>query len=184
MARPRSASDLRLLTKVSRMYYDDGMKQDEIVARLHLSRSKVSRLLQQARDEGIVKTVVVSPPGIYSELESRLEAKYYIQEAVVAEVRDSETPEVLSRELGAAAAGYLLRVISDTEVIGISWGYTISGMVSALETRAFPEVQVVQMTGGIGKPESETYATELCHRMARNAFMQAGLAACAWRGHG
>lgn len=149
------------------MYYDDGLKQDEIVARLHLSRSKVSRLLQQARDEGIVKMVVVSPPGIYSELESKLEARFRIQEAVVAEVRDSEVPEILSRELGAAAAGYLMRVISDDEIIGISWGYTISGMVSALEAKSFPEVKVVQMTGGIGKPESETYATELCHRMAR-----------------
>ena len=149
------------------MYYDDGLKQDEIVARLHLSRSKVSRLLQQARDEGIVKMVVVSPPGIYSELESKLEARFRIQEAVVAEVRDPEAPEILSRELGAAAAGYLMRVISEDEVIGIAWGHTISGMVAALDSQPFPEVQVVQMTGGIGKPESETHATELCHRMAR-----------------
>lgn len=167
MARARSADELRLLTKVSRLYYDDGLNQDDIVARLHLSRSKVSRLLQQARDEGIVKTVIISPPGIYSEVEGRLEAKYRVQEVIVAEVRDAESPEMLSRELGAAAASYLLRVISDDEIIGIAWGYTISGMVTALEAKAYPNVHVVQMTGGIGKPESETYATELCHRMAR-----------------
>jgi len=172
LSRSRSTEDLRLLTKVSRMYYDDELKQDEIVARLHLSRSKVSRLLQQARDEGIVKIVVVPPPGIYSDLESKLEARFHIQEAVVADVRDWNSPEILSRELGSVAASYLMRVISDDEVIGISWGQTISGMVSALEAKTFPDVKIVQMTGGIGKPESETYATELCHRMARTLSCQ------------
>lgn len=167
MARARSAEELRLLTKVSRLYYDDELNQDEIVTRLHLSRSKVSRLLQQARDEGIVKTVVISPPGIYSELESRLEAKFRIQEAIVADVRNPESPEMLSRDLGTAAASFLLRTINADDVIGIAWGYTISGMVAALEAKAYPDVQVVQMTGGIGKPESETYADELCHRLAR-----------------
>lgn len=165
--RPKSPDDLRLLTKVSRLYYDDGLNQDDIVTRLDLSRSKVSRLLQQARDRGIVKTVVIPPPGIYSEIESRLESKYRIQEAIVADVRNPESPEMLSRELGVAAADYLMRVISVDDVIGIAWGYTISGMVAALEAKAFPDVQVLQMTGGIGKPKSETYATELCHRMAR-----------------
>ena len=165
--RAKSADELRLLTKVSRLYYDDGLNQEDIVVRLHLSRSKVSRLLQQAREEGIVKTVIIPPPGIYSELESRVESKYRIQEVIIADVRDPDSPDMLSRELGAAAANYLMRVISDDDVIGVSWGYTISGMVAALASKPFPNVQVVQMTGGIGKPESETYATELCHRMAR-----------------
>jgi DNA-binding transcriptional regulator LsrR (DeoR family) len=40
-------------------------------------------------------------------------------------------------------------------------------MVAALEPKNFPQVRIVQMTGGIGKPESESHATELCHQMAR-----------------
>lgn len=167
MARAKTSDELRLLTKVSRLYYDDGLNQDDIVKRLQLSRSKVSRLLQQARQEGIVKTVIIPPAGIYSDLEGRLESKYRMMEVIIADVRDPDSPEILSRELGAAAANYLSRVISNDDVIGIAWGYTINGMVAALESKPYPDVKVVQMTGGIGKPESETYATELCHRMAR-----------------
>ena len=37
----KSVSELRLLTQVSRLYYDEGLKQEEIVERLHLSKSKV-----------------------------------------------------------------------------------------------------------------------------------------------
>jgi DNA-binding transcriptional regulator LsrR (DeoR family) len=40
-------------------------------------------------------------------------------------------------------------------------------MVAALEPKEFPDVRIVQMTGGIGKPESESHATELCKMMAR-----------------
>jgi DNA-binding transcriptional regulator LsrR (DeoR family) len=165
--RTRSIDEIRLLTKVSRLYYDDGLKQETIGELLHLSKSKVSRLMKQARDEGIVKIVVISPPGIYSEIENQLETKYRIQEAIVTDVRNPESPEMLSRDLGSAASSYLMRVIGLDEIIGIAWGHTISGMVEALEPGSYPNVKVVQLTGGIGKPESETYATELCHRMAR-----------------
>lgn len=167
MNRIRSKDEIRLITKVSRLYYDEGIKQEKISELLHLSKSKVSRLLKQAKDVGIVKTVVIPPPGTFSEIENQLESKYRIQEVIVADVSDPESPEMLSRDLGSAASSYLMRVIDDNEIIGIAWGHTISGMVEAIEPSSFPNVKVVQLTGGIGKPESETYATELCHRMAR-----------------
>jgi DNA-binding transcriptional regulator LsrR (DeoR family) len=58
-------------------------------------------------------------------------------------------------------------VITPARCVGVSWGFTIRGMVAALEPRDFPDVRIVQMTGSIGKPESESYATELCQKMAR-----------------
>jgi DNA-binding transcriptional regulator LsrR (DeoR family) len=167
MGRNKSVADLRLLTKVSKLYHDDGLNQDDIVKRLQLSRSKVSRLLQQARDAGIVKIVVIPPAGIHADVEAGLEAKYRIQEAIVTEIHESASPDSVARELGVAAASYLQRVISAEDVVGVSWGFTISGMVAALEPASYPNVQVVQLTGGIGKPESEAHATDLCHRLAR-----------------
>jgi|WetSurMetagenome_2_1015567.scaffolds.fasta_scaffold100639_1 DNA-binding transcriptional regulator LsrR (DeoR family) len=166
MARSKNKIDLRLLTKVSKFYYEDGFNQDEIVARLHISRSTISRFLQQARDEGIVKIIIVPPIGTYADLERKIEQKYQIEEALVTNVESSDSPQMISRELGAAAASYMMRVLEQNDVVGMSWGYTIRGMVSALEPRSYPNVQILQMTGGIGKPESEVYATELCRKMA------------------
>ncbi len=166
MARSKNKKDLRLLTKVSKLYYEDGLNQDDIVERLHISRSTISRCLKQARDEGIVKIVVVPPTGTYSNVERKLEETYHIEEAIVVNTEANNSPQTISRELGAAAAGYLLRVLRPNDVVGVSWGYTIRGMVSALEPRDYPNVQVVQMIGGIGKPESEAHATELCREMA------------------
>lgn len=167
MARAKNKIDFRLLTKVSKLYYEDNLNQDEIVARLHISRSTISRLLAQAREEGIVKIVVTPPTGIYATLETLIEQKYAIEEIIITDVPAPDSPQIIARELGAAAANYLLRVINQNDVIGVSWGYTLRGMVTALEPKNFPNVRIVQMTGGIGKPESESHATELCHKLAR-----------------
>ncbi|MFZ6028589.1 MAG: sugar-binding transcriptional regulator [Chloroflexota bacterium] len=167
MARSKNQIDFRLLTKVSKLYYENNLNQDEIVARLHLSRSTVSRLLAQAREVGVVKIMVIPPRGIHSDLEAAIEQRYGIEEAIITDVPDLASPQAIARELGAASANYLFRVLSPTDVVGVSWGYTIRGMVAALEPKAYPDVRIVQMTGGIGKPESESYATELCQKMAR-----------------
>ena len=68
--------ETRLLVKVSKFYYEEGLSQDEIIKRLNLSRSKVSRLLQQARDEGIVQISVVAPKHLCSDIEIKLEKRF------------------------------------------------------------------------------------------------------------
>jgi len=167
MARPKQEEDLRLLTKISKLYYEENLTQDEIMARLQLSRSKVSRLLQRARERGIVKITVMSPPGLFPDLEAELEERYHLKEAIVVEVRDPQSQSLVSRELGIAAASYLLRTIQDNDVIGISWGTTLSHMVAALQPRPTPGAHVVQIIGGLGPPESEVHATDLCRRLSQ-----------------
>ena len=44
-----------LLAKVASLYYEEGLNQDEIAADLGYSRSYVSRMLTEARREGIVE---------------------------------------------------------------------------------------------------------------------------------
>jgi len=60
MAANLSDEELRLLVKVSRYYYEDGLNQDAITARMGLSRSKVSRLMAQAREVGVVQISVAT----------------------------------------------------------------------------------------------------------------------------
>jgi DNA-binding transcriptional regulator LsrR (DeoR family) len=157
----------RLLVKVSKMYYEAGLSQDDIILRLNLSRSKISRLLQQARDEGIVQITVTTPKHLFSELETRLEKLFGLYEALVVETHAGDSQENIIRELGIAAAGYLERSVSATTTLGISWGSTLHGMVAALHSNRLPNTKVVQIIGGLGQPEAEVHATDLCHRLAR-----------------
>ncbi|NDJ76674.1 MAG: sugar-binding transcriptional regulator [Chloroflexi bacterium] len=167
MARKPNPVDLRLLSKVSKLYYEQDLTQQEISERLRLSRPKVSRLIQQAHKEGIVQITVLSPQDSFADLEQALEQRYHLQEAVVVEIDAGLAQEAVSRQIGIAAANYLQRTIQHDDVIGVFWGVTLNGMVNALQPCEVKNAHVVQMVGGLGPPEAEEHATGLCRRMAR-----------------
>jgi DNA-binding transcriptional regulator LsrR (DeoR family) len=56
--------ELRMLTRVARLYHTERLRQAEVAERLSLSQSGVSRALRRASELGIVRTVVVPPPGL------------------------------------------------------------------------------------------------------------------------
>ena len=172
MAKLSQLDETRLLVKVSKMYYEEGLAQDDIILRLNLSRSKISRLLQQARDEGIVQITVTTPRHMYSDLENRLEKQYGLAEVILVESHPGDSIENIIHELGIAAAGYLERLVGPTTTLGISWGSTLHAMVAALHPTRLPKTKVVQIIGGLGQPEAEVHATDLCHRMARSLGSQ------------
>jgi DNA-binding transcriptional regulator LsrR (DeoR family) len=149
------------------LYYEQNLTQGEIADRLRLSRPKVSRLLQQALDEGIVQITVHSPSSVHADLEEQLEQKYGLQEAVVVEVLNPSSQEMVAREVGVAAANYFQRTIQDGDIIGIAWGSTLNAMVGALQPMDVRDVHVVQMIGGLGMPEAEVHATSLCRRLTQ-----------------
>ncbi|KPL74817.1 hypothetical protein ADN00_13300 [Ornatilinea apprima] len=168
MPRLDPKQELRLMAKVSRLYYNEGLTQDTIVEKLNLSRAKISRLLQQARDVGIVTITVNAPAGTYSDLEEQIEARYGLREVIVVDVADPDSQVVVNQELGIAAANYLNRIIKNGDSIGFSWGTTLNQVVSYIQAQSLPDAQVVQIIGGLGPPESEFHATDLCRRAAQH----------------
>ncbi|NDJ78178.1 MAG: sugar-binding transcriptional regulator [Chloroflexi bacterium] len=167
MARKPTAVDLRLLSKVSKLYYEQKLTQQEIARRLHLSRPKVSRLLQRAQEAGLVQITVSSPMGGFADLEHQLEARFGLQEVVVVDVDHTTSRDMVARELGIAAADYLQRILQDGDIIGVTWGTTLHAMVNALRPYEAQDVHVVQLIGGLGAPEAEVHATTICRRIAR-----------------
>jgi DNA-binding transcriptional regulator LsrR (DeoR family) len=162
------ATDLdrkKLLYKIARAYYEDGLTQEQIGERLGLSRIKVSRLLQSAREEKIVQITVIPPQASNADLERALEAKYELAEAIVISPSSHETTAIV-RELGSAAAGCLIRCLQGNEVLGLTWGTTLLAVVEALPVQTWPEMRVVQMLGGLGQPEADVYGADLARRTA------------------
>ena len=51
----------KLLVQASRLYYEQNLTQAEIGRRLNTSRSTVSRLLQEARETGVVRVMINYP---------------------------------------------------------------------------------------------------------------------------
>src|SRR3990172_4675319 len=161
------ADELRLMTRVARLYHDEGVRQPQIAARLRLSQPKVSRLLKQAQAEGIVRISVRPPSGTNPDLEGALESHFGLHEVEVVDIsRDDD--EVAVRELGAAAAYHLETTVRSGDIIGVSsWSATLLAMVDAMHpVSGVRDTQVVQILGGGGDPAAEGHATHLVRRMA------------------
>jgi DNA-binding transcriptional regulator LsrR (DeoR family) len=157
---------LRLITKVARMYHEQGMKQPQIAETLHISQPRVSRLLQQAGVLGIVRTIVVPPPGIFGDLEDEIQRRHRLRDVVVVDVAGNDTDVIPG--LGAAAAIYLETTLTGGEQVGISsWSATLLATVKAMHPRPGRVVDsVVQLIGGVGNPNVQVQATRLTGRMA------------------
>jgi DNA-binding transcriptional regulator LsrR (DeoR family) len=169
MALSQEAADGRLMSKVSTLYYLQGLNQRQIAERLHLSRPKVSRLLKQARDEDIVQITVASPDGNYVDLESELERRHDLEEALIASsapLQDARS-SLIKKQIGTAAAEYLRRTVSDGDTLGVTWGTTLQAMMQSLRPVAAKNIHVVQTLGGVGRPEAEAHAADLSRRLAQ-----------------
>lgn len=156
-----SLERLRLATKVARLYYEQRMKQPEIARQLCLSQAMVSRLLATAQKEGIVRTTVMTPTGVYSELEDELAVRYDLKDAVVADSAAGTGDDVL-RAIGSTAASYLEVTLGSNEIVGISsWSETLLRTVASMQPRSRSDKShVVQILGGIGAPTVEVHAIQ------------------------
>lgn len=159
-----------MATKVARLYHSRGMRQSQIADALAISQARVSRLLSSAEKEGIVRTMVVIPEGLNTELEEALEAAYGLREAhVVDAVGEDDT--ALAQDLGSTIASVFQVLPLEAHTVGFtSWSRSLRAFASSLDT--LPQAhatQVVEMLGGVGAPDQQIQATLATRRLA-NAF--------------
>ncbi|QPK81277.1 MarR family transcriptional regulator [Schaalia sp. ZJ405] len=158
---------LRLMTRVSKLYHEQHLKQSEIATVLGISQSRVSRILRRATRVGLVRTVVVIPPDVHSDLESELEKKFGIERAVV--ITSQPTEDGLIRALGAAAAAYVETTVNDVDILGFSsWSASLLASVDALEQSSTVKAdKVVQVIGGSGESTVQILANRTMDRFAQ-----------------
>jgi DNA-binding transcriptional regulator LsrR (DeoR family) len=164
--RPVEVAQLRLIAKVARMYHEGGIRQPQIAAELSMSQARVSRLLRQASEIGVVRTVVTLPPGVYTDLEEELQQKFSLRDAVVVDA-DGASGQVIPA-LGAATAQYLHTTLVGGEVLGVSsWSATLLAAAQVMPARTTSRLdRVVQIVGGHGDPSVQVQANRLTGDLA------------------
>ncbi len=170
MPRPTETIDLRLISKISSLYYHNNLSQLEIANRLNLSRPKVSRLLKVARERGIVKITVMYSDDNFVDLETQIEKRFNLKEAIIVNVDQtsySTNERIIKNQLGNVAANYLHRTITNGDVLGVAWGTTLQALVEHLQPQQLDDLHVVQLLGGVGLPEAKAHAADLSRRIAQ-----------------
>ncbi len=158
---------MRLITKVARLHHTQGQRQSDIAEKLGISQASVSRFLQLAEEQGIVRTVVVPPEGLYPGLEDGLMEAYGLDAAYVVDISASEVG--VAQVLGAAAAACLSGEFKNGPVLGFtSWSTTLREMAKQLLPRNNSGVtKVVETLGDLGSPMLQHEAALATLQMAK-----------------
>lgn len=139
------------MAKIATLYYEQKMKQSDIARRLYLSQSFVSRALNRAVKEQIVKITVSQPSHVHIALEQQLQEQYNLDQVIIVEVDEASSEPALRSAIGSAAAHYLETTLTAQDCVGISsWSTYIKAMVSYLHPFKFAAKNVVQLLGGVG----------------------------------
>ena len=145
-----------LLYRIANYYYMERLSQSEIAEKENISRSTVSRALDQARDMGIVRIEVSLPAdSLATDLEEQLKETFGLKKVIVApaSVKESAntTEEQLIADVATVAAANLSEIVGDAEVIGVGWGRTVYNVTSHMtsHSKQICERTVVPLVGNM-----------------------------------
>lgn len=150
------------VVEAAKLYYLLDYNQSDIAKELGVSRPTVSRLLQLAKEEGIVQIKIVDPTEDGENLAKKLEQKFNLKRAVVAHVPQYED-HVIKTYLGESAANYLHEITNDGDTIGVTWGTTLYHTAVELKQKPLKDVKVVQLKGGVSHSETNTHMNEILY---------------------
>ncbi len=133
------------LEEAARMYYIDGKKQSEIAKHFNVSRPFVSRMLAEAKDEGIVDIKINVPEFDDAFFAEHLKRRYGLHDGIfVPDDNDKATNQALS-----LAAISLLDTLKTCN-LGVGWGHLIGAMVSYMANESAQDKTVRTVCPMIG----------------------------------
>lgn len=162
-----------LLYAAARLYYEDDATQAEVADKLGTSRATVSRLLAEAKRQGIVRIEVIPPAEARSgDLADRLARALGLEAVYLSAALPTPGPgrgvvDVMGRALAPAVGRALSEAgLLPGDVLLVSSGRTIYE-VAQHELAPLPGVVVAPTVGGNDQPE-EWYQTNEITRLVAN----------------
>ncbi len=161
----QNQAETQFITQVARLYYKNDLTQQQIARRMGITRQRVSRLLKQAREQGIVHISIHDPQYVDHQLEDELKQAFHLTEVVLTCWEEQDGANLRNR-IGLLAAEHIHTVLKDEMVVGIGWGRTLFEVVSSFPKNNPIRIHVTPLIGGIGDMAPFFQVNELARRTA------------------
>lgn len=162
---PLDDSRDELMVRVARMAYQQDCTLTSIASQTGLNRWQVSRLLQEARDLGVVRIEIVPHTRRHPALETELSRRFGLRDAVVVP-GPADQPE-LTEAVAKAAGHYLAALKPALGSIGVSWGRTMGKVAHSLPIGWADGVTVVQINGTVIPIPGTAHHNDVAETFAR-----------------
>lgn len=145
-----------LMIKIAWYYYMENMTQQAIADQLNITRMRVIKLLEKARQTGVVQFRISSSLDFRRDLETKLMEKYHLRDCytVPTNPNAASTNDTIAR----AASIYIADHVRENSYINFGYGDTTSKTIEYLAKNLETAVSFVSLTGGVGYylPKSES----------------------------
>jgi DNA-binding transcriptional regulator LsrR (DeoR family) len=155
-----------LMASLARGHFILGKSKIELAEEFGLSRFKVARLIDEARDSGLVRIEIRHHGEIDVDLSARLGERFALRHSIVVDTPEDDAAS-LREHLGRAAAELLSEVITSEDVLGLAWARAVSAMVRSL--RPLPGTAVVQLTGALALPDGRDTSVDVVRDVASSS---------------
>ena len=162
--------NIELLSQVAELYYLQEMNQIEIAKLLGISRPTVSRILSEAKREGVVEIKVKGGVSLNSELSKQIREKLNLKNALI--VNGGFGYKDALRRSAEAAAAFLLSVMQDGDTLGVAWGDAVNYFCEALANRDYTASLVAQMAGCLCSGSHSEDGFEIAFRVSEKLNCQ------------
>lgn len=142
--------DEDFIARIAWLYYKEKLNQQQIADNLSLSRQKVQRMLERARDLDIIHFFVKHPNYNILSVERDLARTFGLRDAVVIPHVEGDEDQ-LRRAIAKAGAGYF-ETIKRTEKIktfGIGWGRMLSYAADYFINTTTTQVRLASILGSV-----------------------------------
>ena len=136
-----------LMVKAAWFYYFENMTQQAIADRLSISRMRVIKLLEAARQNGIIQFRLRSDGVGMAEQSRALMEKYHLKDVFL--IPSAEEEATTNESIASAGAMYIADRLGDNACINVGYGDTLSRTLNHLATMVETPVTCISLTGGV-----------------------------------
>jgi DNA-binding transcriptional regulator LsrR (DeoR family) len=156
------AAELERAAAIARRHYLDGASKSELANEFGITRARVARIIAAAKDHGLIRIVINTPPEVDARLSEQLRSAFELDHAIVMNVPDDDV--LIRNRLGQTAAEFLAEVVAEEDVLGVALGRTLwamSGYLTRIE-----RCTVVSLTGVLANANLTQSSLEILHRVS------------------
>lgn len=152
----RASYEEELMAKIAWYYYIDNLTQQQIADHLGIPRLRVIKLLEKARQYGIVQ-FKISENNAHTSMENAIAKQFGLKDVFI--VPSAAGIENRNDALAQAAAIYISNRISDNAYINIGYGDTTCRILNHLANNSGLRISVVSLTGGVNYYLPNTFSS-------------------------
>ena len=131
-------------------FYEKGYSNSDIAKMLGISRVTLSKLMAEAKEEGMVKIEIIDTKnlGEVLELEDAVKSRFNLSFVKIIDIR-SDNPDTLMSTLAFEGARHLELLLRSGMKVGLAWGKTMTRLVNLLTPNpTIKDLEVYTLLGG------------------------------------